>query len=252
LISDTEREHAYELKGALGSTKRNLNSVKTSELWERYSVSASLFFFFSVVAYIVAKRTRVLYIAWLIINALLSGQKVTTDDIANTISSVQSLEYQSSADFVHLAHSSIDHSSEDSSVEYEARVDLEAWVDVEAAASISSTSAHNAIDPPHHPDHSHHPQDIDPPPVEIREEEVAAVVEIDAATEGQGAGIHTSEEDGDGVGSDNKGGERQEPDDNTVEEGETEDNRVVSVDVDMSGTGALVSESGSRDVISFQ
>lgn len=59
-IKETLDEHAVELKGALSSTHKNLRTVKKAEVWERYSLKAALTFFFTVVFYIVCKRTRIL------------------------------------------------------------------------------------------------------------------------------------------------------------------------------------------------
>jgi hypothetical protein len=70
LIKDSLDEHAVELKGALRSTKTNLNTVKTAEVWERYSLKAALAFFFSVVFYIICKRTRILALAVFTLNQL--------------------------------------------------------------------------------------------------------------------------------------------------------------------------------------
>ena len=78
LISDTEEEHAHYLKNALSSTKKHLNAVKISELWERYSIAGSLCFFFSVVFYIVAKRTRLLYLLWILLSSLFTTPDSTS------------------------------------------------------------------------------------------------------------------------------------------------------------------------------
>ena len=70
-IKDSLDVHSVELKGALLSTKKNLNKVKSAELWERYSLRGSLVFFFSVVIYIVCKRTRILTLFMFTLNKLL-------------------------------------------------------------------------------------------------------------------------------------------------------------------------------------
>jgi hypothetical protein len=68
LIKDSLDEHAVELKGALQSTKTNLNTVKNAEVWERYSLRAALGFFFTVVFYIICKRTRILSLSLFALN----------------------------------------------------------------------------------------------------------------------------------------------------------------------------------------
>ena len=78
LISDTKEEHAHYLKNALSSTKRHLNAVKISKLWERYFIAGSLCFFFSVVFYIVAKRTWLLYLLWILLFSLFTTPDSTS------------------------------------------------------------------------------------------------------------------------------------------------------------------------------
>ena len=74
LITETLDEHAYKLKGALYSTKRRLNAIKTSEYWERWSLIGSLIFFTIVVLFIVCRRTRIFQLIWFIASgALRSG-----------------------------------------------------------------------------------------------------------------------------------------------------------------------------------
>lgn len=60
MIKSTVEEHSTHLKMALSSTKTHLHAVKRAELWEKYSLNASLLFFCCVVFYIVSKRTRII------------------------------------------------------------------------------------------------------------------------------------------------------------------------------------------------
>ena len=67
LIEDTHNEHKVELKKELKAARSQLNRVKQLEFIEKYSVSIALAIFYSVVAYIIIKRTRVLVILYHII-----------------------------------------------------------------------------------------------------------------------------------------------------------------------------------------
>eukprot|EP01041_Mallomonas_annulata_P009431 gene9431-19588_t len=71
IIKETYDEHAYNLKGALYSTKKRLISVKTAAAVEKYSVVGTLFFFTTVVVYIIVKRTRVLIWLWMLIASVM-------------------------------------------------------------------------------------------------------------------------------------------------------------------------------------
>mmetsp|Transcript_2690 Transcript_2690/g.4042 ORF Transcript_2690/g.4042 Transcript_2690/m.4042 type:complete len:177 (+) Transcript_2690:32-562(+) len=74
LIKDTLQEHSYHLKGALGSSKKRLSSLKNAEIWEKYSLLGSLVFFFAVVLYIVAKRLRLLSLLMLSFGNMFSAR----------------------------------------------------------------------------------------------------------------------------------------------------------------------------------
>jgi hypothetical protein len=63
LLTDTLDEHKYGLKGALFTTKSHLKSLKFAELREKYTIYISLAFFLCVVAFIVVRRTRALWLA---------------------------------------------------------------------------------------------------------------------------------------------------------------------------------------------
>ena len=115
LIKDSLDEHAVELKGALRSTKQNLNTVKRAEVWERYSLRAALAFFFTVTFYIICKRTRVLSLCVFALNKFIfhspaafpplperfeedSGLRHGQDNnIINSLQSMYSLEDSKSA-----------------------------------------------------------------------------------------------------------------------------------------------------------
>jgi hypothetical protein len=90
LIKSTVDLHKTELKNALSSTKKHLSAVKRAEAWERYTLNAALFFFFSVVFYIVCKRTRLLSILYFIIKNLISIYFYSTS-LSNTSSQQQNI-----------------------------------------------------------------------------------------------------------------------------------------------------------------
>ena len=75
ILEDTLQDHKYGLKGSLQTTKYRLARIKSAETRERYSIFLSLSFFTSVVIYIVAKRTRILTIAWLAISGAIRGKE---------------------------------------------------------------------------------------------------------------------------------------------------------------------------------
>lgn len=59
LIKDALDEHSLHLKNALYFTRKRLANIKSSEWWEKYSLSIALGIFCAVVLYIVMKRLRV-------------------------------------------------------------------------------------------------------------------------------------------------------------------------------------------------
>ena len=64
ILEDSLHDHKYELKGSLQTTKQRLSRIKSAETREKYTIFLSLAFFTSVVVYVIAKRTRLLTIAW--------------------------------------------------------------------------------------------------------------------------------------------------------------------------------------------
>lgn len=72
LISDTLDEHKYGLRNALATTKGRLSKLKFAELREKYTIYISLGFFALVVSYIVLKRTRALWLLWMVVKPTLS------------------------------------------------------------------------------------------------------------------------------------------------------------------------------------
>jgi hypothetical protein len=64
IITETHDEHKVELKGALRTAGHRLNKMMRVDLLEKYCVSLSLAFFFSVVAFIVIRRTRILVLLY--------------------------------------------------------------------------------------------------------------------------------------------------------------------------------------------
>jgi len=74
IIEDSLHDHKYVLKGSLQTTKQRLTRIKTAETREKWSIFLSLSFFTSVVVYIVAKRTRLLTVAWLTVHGAIRGK----------------------------------------------------------------------------------------------------------------------------------------------------------------------------------
>ena len=73
VIGDTLSTHKYGLKTELGETRRALRQVKIAAFKEKWLVWGSLGFFTSTVTYIIAKRTRLLTIAWLFLTGAYQG-----------------------------------------------------------------------------------------------------------------------------------------------------------------------------------
>ena len=76
ILEDTLQDHKYGLKSSLQTTKYRLDRIKSAETREVYSVFLSLSFFTSVVIYIVAKRTRLLTVAWLTVHGVIRGRNL--------------------------------------------------------------------------------------------------------------------------------------------------------------------------------
>ena len=74
ILEDTLQDHKYGLKSTLQTTKYRLDRIKSAETRETYSIFLSLSFFTAVVVYIIAKRTRLLTVAWLAINGVIRGR----------------------------------------------------------------------------------------------------------------------------------------------------------------------------------
>lgn len=78
IIQDSLHDHKYVLKGSLQTTKQRLDRIKSAERREKWSIFLSLSFFTSVVIYIIAKRTRLLTIAWLTMQGAMKGKDFLT------------------------------------------------------------------------------------------------------------------------------------------------------------------------------
>ena len=78
ILEDSLHDHKYELKGTLQTTKHRLSRIKSAETRERLSIFLSMAFFTSVVTYIIARRTRLLTIAWLAMHGAIRGKNMLT------------------------------------------------------------------------------------------------------------------------------------------------------------------------------
>jgi hypothetical protein len=78
ILEDTLQDHKYGLKGSLQTTKHRLSRIKSAETREAYMIFLSLSFFTSVVMYVIAKRTRLLTIAWLAMHGAIRGKNAIT------------------------------------------------------------------------------------------------------------------------------------------------------------------------------
>lgn len=94
ILEDTLQDHKYGLKGSLQTTKHRLSRIKSAETREAYMIFLSLSFFTSVVMYIIAKRTRLLTIAWLALHGAIRGKNAIT----SMTSKVGKVELNASSD----------------------------------------------------------------------------------------------------------------------------------------------------------
>jgi Sec20 len=94
ILEDTLQDHKYGLKGSLQTTKHRLSRIKSAETREAYMIFLSLSFFTSVVMYIIAKRTRLLTIAWLAMHGAIRGKNAIT----SLTSKVGKVEFNASAE----------------------------------------------------------------------------------------------------------------------------------------------------------
>lgn len=71
-LADTLDEHKYHLKDSLATTKSKIDTVKSAEFRERYSVFLSTGFFTLVVVFVIMRRTRLLYLSYITVTSLMS------------------------------------------------------------------------------------------------------------------------------------------------------------------------------------
>ena len=106
ILEDTLQDHKYGLKSSLQTTKYRLDRIKSAETRETYSIFLSLSFFTTVVIYIIAKRTRLLTVAWLAIHGVIRGGNL----ISSLTATVTDIKEVSVLDF--LSDTIRDHESD--------------------------------------------------------------------------------------------------------------------------------------------
>ena len=72
-LQDSENAQKYELKGKLNTSNKHIGRVKSAAKREVWGIFLALSVFTTVVIYIIAKRTRLLTIAWMAINGAILG-----------------------------------------------------------------------------------------------------------------------------------------------------------------------------------
>jgi hypothetical protein len=106
ILEDTLQDHKYGLKSSLQTTKYRLDRIKSAETRETYSIIMSLSFFTTVVIYIIAKRTRLLSVAWLALHGVIRGGNL----ISSLTATVTDIKEVSVLDF--LSDTIRDHESD--------------------------------------------------------------------------------------------------------------------------------------------
>jgi len=83
LLRESLHEHQVNLKSGLQLTSVGLNKLKSAENREKRNLYLSLFFFFSVVMYIILRRTRIISLIYISINAVLWSKSLITNNISD-------------------------------------------------------------------------------------------------------------------------------------------------------------------------